>query len=75
METMMKNLEKNDMMVGVNAIILNSRNELLLAKRKNCLGDGLYSLVGGHLKKGESIEEGNYSRRSGSSLISTTLKL
>ena len=57
METMMKNLEKNDMMVGVNAIIFNSRNELLLAKRKNCLGDGLYSLVGGHLKKGESIEE------------------
>ena len=57
METMMKNLEKNDMMVGVNAIIFNSRNELLLSKRKNCLGDGLYSLVGGHLKKGESIEE------------------
>lgn len=49
---------KEDMPIGVNAIILNEKGEILLSKRKNRFGAGTYSLIGGKLKKGETLEEG-----------------
>ncbi|MDE7330032.1 MAG: NUDIX domain-containing protein [Clostridia bacterium] len=47
-----------DLDIGVNALLFNADGEILLGKRRNCLGDGLYSLIGGHLKEGETVEDG-----------------
>lgn len=55
-ETNMSFQEDNDMPIGINCIILNEKNEILLAKRKNRFGAGTYSLIGGKLKIGESFE-------------------
>ncbi len=45
-----------DLPIGVNALIFNQEGEILLGKRKGTFGEGKYSLIGGHLKLGESIE-------------------
>ena len=42
-----------DLPIGVNAILINEKGELLLGKRKNAFGDGEFSLIGGHLKRRE----------------------
>ncbi len=46
----------SDLPIGVNAILINEKGEILLGKRKNAFGDGEFSLIGGHLKDGERIE-------------------
>ena len=44
--------------VGVQGIILdNSKQKILLGKRKNCFGAGSWGLPGGHLEFGESFED------------------
>ena len=55
-ETNMSFQENDDMPIGINCIIENEKNEILLAKRKNRFGAGTYSLIGGKLKIGESFE-------------------
>lgn len=50
--------EDCDMPIGVNAIILNDKGEILLSRRINRIGEGTYGLIGGKLKKGETFEEG-----------------
>ena len=49
-------MEDDDMPIGINAIILNEKGQILLAQRKNRYGAGSYSLIGGKLKKGETFE-------------------
>lgn len=49
-------MEFDDMPIGVNALIFNDKNQLLLGKRINCFGEGTYGLIGGKLKIGETIE-------------------
>lgn len=50
-------MEYNDTPVGVNALIFNEKQQLLLGKRRNCFGEGKYGLIGGKLKKDENIEK------------------
>jgi ADP-ribose pyrophosphatase YjhB (NUDIX family) len=48
-----------DLPIGVNALIVNNHNELLLSKRgKNAFCGGTRGLPGGHLQKKETFEEG-----------------
>lgn len=49
-------MEFDDMPIGVNALIFNDKNQLLLGKRVNCFGEGTFGLIGGKLKVGETIE-------------------
>jgi 8-oxo-dGTP diphosphatase len=42
--------------VGV-AVIVRQDNRVLLQKRKGSLGSGFYSVPGGHLEHGETVEE------------------
>lgn len=42
---------------GVSVIIQNDRNEFLLGKRIHSTGNGLYSLPGGKIDKGETAKE------------------
>lgn len=55
-EGQMSFMEYNDLPVGINAIVLNEKGEILLSKRKNRFGAGTYGLVGGKLKVGETFE-------------------
>ena len=49
---------KDDLPIGVNIILLDSDNRVLLGKRSgDRRGSGSWSLIGGKLKKGESIED------------------
>lgn len=50
-------MEDRDMPVGINPIILNDKNEILLGRRINRYGEGTYCLPGGKLKTGETFEE------------------
>lgn len=43
--------------VGVGVLVVNSSGQILLGKRKSKLGENTFSLPGGHLEFGESIEE------------------
>jgi 8-oxo-dGTP diphosphatase len=43
-------------MVGVAAVVLH-KGKILLSKRKSTLGNGFWSVAGGHLEYGESVEE------------------
>jgi mutator protein MutT len=52
-----KNMEGNDLKVGVNPIILNNKGQILLGRRLKKAGYGTYGLPGGHLKENETIEE------------------
>ncbi|RMZ92148.1 hypothetical protein DV736_g619, partial [Chaetothyriales sp. CBS 134916] len=47
----------NQPRIGVGVFIFNSSNKFLMGRRKGALGDGTYSLVGGHLEFGETFEE------------------
>jgi hypothetical protein len=48
-----------DLPIGVNALIVNKDNEILLSKRgKNAFMGGTWGLPGGHLQKMETLEEG-----------------
>lgn len=49
-------MEFDDMPIGVNALVFNDKNQLLLGKRVNCFGEGTFGLIGGKLKVGETIE-------------------
>lgn len=49
--------ESDDLPIGINFIIVNNNNQILLGRRINCYGSGTYSLFGAKLKNGESIEE------------------
>lgn len=50
-------MEFGDMPIGVNAILLNKKNQVLLGKRNNSFGEGTFGLIGGKMKYGETIEE------------------
>lgn len=50
-------MEVGDMPVGVSAILLNKKNQVLLGKRANSFGEGTFGLIGGKMKYGESIEK------------------
>ncbi|MCL2740216.1 MAG: NUDIX domain-containing protein, partial [Oscillospiraceae bacterium] len=50
-------MEKDDLPIGINFIITNDSNQILLGRRANCFGAGMYSLVGGKLKSFETIEQ------------------
>lgn len=49
--------DKKDIKIGVNPIIIDAANRILLGKRKNTFGEGTYGLPGGHLKSNETIEQ------------------
>lgn len=49
--------ESNDMPIGINCIILDKEGRILLAKRKNRFGAGSYGLIGGKVKKWETLEQ------------------
>lgn len=50
--------DKDDLPIGVNVLIFNNNNELLLSLRsQNIFGGGTWGLIGGKLKFGESFEE------------------
>jgi 8-oxo-dGTP pyrophosphatase MutT (NUDIX family) len=58
---MLKEFERidADLPIGINALILNDKGELLLSKRgKNSFCGGMRGLPGGHLEKEEPLEEG-----------------
>lgn len=50
-------MKDNNMPIGINPIILNNENEILLGRRINCYGAGTYCLPGGKLRIGETFEE------------------
>lgn len=51
-------IEKNELPIGINALILNEQNQILLGLRAGHRGGkGTYGLIGGKAKNGESIEE------------------
>lgn len=43
--------------IGANVIIINSKNQVLLGKRKNIFGDGTWGLPGGHFEFGEHLAQ------------------
>ena len=46
-----------DMKIGINSIILNDKDEILLGRRINKYGAGTYCFPGGKLRKGETFEQ------------------
>ena len=51
-------MDKNEVPIGINALIINDNNQILLGLRSgNRGGSGTYGLVGGKARNGESIEE------------------
>ena len=51
-------MDQDDLPIGVNIILLNSNDEVLLGKRiGDRRGSESWSLIGGKLKRGESIED------------------
>ena len=60
-QTMATELQRTDtdLPIGMNTLIINDKNELLLSKRgKNAFMGGTWGLVGGHLQNTETFEEG-----------------
>lgn len=49
-------MEERRPKVGVGVVIVRD-GKILMGKRRNCFGDGSWSIPGGHLEFGESIEE------------------
>ena len=48
----------NELPIGINALIINDKNQILLGLRSgNRGGSGTYGLIGGKAKNGETIEE------------------
>jgi predicted alpha/beta hydrolase family esterase len=56
-ENHMTFFESDDLPIGINAIVLNDKGEMLLARRANRFGAGTYGLIGGKLKFGETFEK------------------
>ena len=51
-------IDKNEVPIGINALIINDKRQILLGLRAgNRGGSGTYGLIGGKAKNGESIEE------------------
>ena len=51
-------IAKNEMTIGINALIINDKNQILLGLRAGHRGgSGTYGLIGGKTRVGESIEE------------------
>ena len=51
-------MDKDDLPIDINMIVLNNENQVLLGKRSgNRRGSGKWSLIGGKLKRGETIED------------------
>jgi 8-oxo-dGTP diphosphatase len=50
-------MKNEDMPIGINQIILNEKNEILLGCRKQKYGEGTYCLPGGKLRVGETFEQ------------------
>jgi 8-oxo-dGTP diphosphatase len=50
-------MKNEDMHIGINPIILNDKNQILLGCRKQKFGEGTYCLPGGKLRLGETFEE------------------
>lgn len=50
-------MENNVVRVGVGVLVVDSSGKILFGKRKSKLGENTFSLPGGHLEIGESIEE------------------
>jgi 8-oxo-dGTP diphosphatase len=51
-------MEKDELKIGINPIILNDKGQVLLGKRLKKVGYGTYAFPGGHLELNETIEEG-----------------
>lgn len=52
------NILENELPIGINALIINDKNEILLGLRAgNRGGSGTYGLIGGKAVNGETIEE------------------
>jgi len=43
--------------IGIGVYVFNNKGEILIGKRKNAHGEGMYAAPGGHLEFGESFEE------------------
>ncbi len=51
-------IDKNEVPIGINALIINDKHQILLGLRSgNRGGSGTYGLIGGKAKNGETIEE------------------
>ncbi len=52
-----KNIQAQKLKIGIGVVLTDGDGKILLGKRQNILGDGMWGLPGGHQKLGESIFE------------------